>query len=46
MSKEETMKIIDKLDEIIKNGGGYLEFFEFSSEIDKFIKKEMIKQSK
>lgn len=38
MSQEQTMKIIDKLDEIIKNGGGYLEFFKLSDGIDELIK--------
>lgn len=46
MGKEETMKIIDKLDRIINNGGGYLKFFELSSEVDEFIKKEMKGQDK
>lgn len=38
MSKEQKQELIKKLDEIIKNDGGYLKFFELSKEIDEMIK--------
>lgn len=46
MSQEQAMKIIKKLDEIIKEEGGYLEFFEFTSGIDELIKNEIIIDNK
>ncbi len=38
MSQEQKQQLIDKLDEMIKNNGGYVKFFEICKEVDELIK--------
>ncbi len=37
MTQEEKLELVKKLDNIIKNDGGYLRLFELSKEIDSII---------